>query len=129
LKPVKEPDLQRLRQLVQDLDNDTFAVREAAAKELENMGALITPALRQALAASPSLERRRRLERLLDQAAHQIPSEEGLGRLRALHILEQIGSPEARQVLKVMATGAPAASETQEAKGCLQRLTRSERGP
>jgi hypothetical protein len=98
-------------------------VREAAVKEFENMGAVVTPALRQALAGNPSLELRRRLERLLEQAGRQIPSGERLGRLRALRVLEQIGSPEARRMLEVMAGGAPAAWETQEAKACLRRLT------
>jgi hypothetical protein len=44
--------------------------------------------------------------------------------LRALEVLEHIATPEAQQVLKTLATGAPEARLTQEAKASLARLAR-----
>ena len=50
--------------------------------------------------------------------------------LRAVEVLERIGTPEARQVLAKLADGAPEARLTQEAKASLQRLAkRSAPGP
>jgi hypothetical protein len=41
-------------------------------------------------------------------------------------VLERIGSPEAKAVLKTLAKGAPGARETEEAKASVERLaTRS----
>jgi hypothetical protein len=76
------------------------------------------------LAANPSLEVRRRLESILINIDRALPAAEVLRRLRAIQMLEQIGSPEARRVLIMMAGGAPAAWETQEAQASLQRLAR-----
>ena len=42
--------------------------------------------------------------------------------LRALEVLERIGTPEARQILLSLAKGAPEAALTQEAKASLERL-------
>jgi hypothetical protein len=47
---------------------------------------------------------------------------ERLQALRAVEVLERIGTPEARKVLETLATGAPAARLTREAKASLGRL-------
>src|SRR4029078_4336998 len=57
---------ERLAMLVRDLDDDVFKVRAMAEKELEMLLDEAEVALRKGLAASPSLEARRRIERLLD---------------------------------------------------------------
>ena len=49
---------------------------------------------------------------------------ERLREWRALEVLEQIGTPEARAVLKALAEGAPAARLTQGAKVALERLAK-----
>jgi hypothetical protein len=43
--------------------------------------------------------------------------------LRAIDVLESIGTPEAQQILRKLAEGAPGARETREAKTALERLT------
>ncbi len=65
----------------------------------ETMGEAVRPALqRERNRAGLSLERRRRLDRLLGGLA--IPSGDRLRELRAVEVLERIGTPEARQVLR-----------------------------
>ena len=77
------------------------------------------PALRKALAGPLSLEARR-LERVEAPAR----SPEHLLGLRAIRILAHIGSPEARQVLEVVAKRPPEALRSQEAKASLERVSK-----
>src|SRR5262249_15170329 len=118
---------------LRDLDDDAFAVREKAKTELARLGAAAEPALRQALAKSPSIEMRRRLEDLLKaveterqiafrKAERQAPSRDVLRAVRALEVLEQIGTREAREVLKTLTADVPGAYLTQEARAALDRL-------
>jgi hypothetical protein len=68
------------------------------------------------------LEVRRRVEAILAGHSAVIRSPERLRRVRAIQVLEQIGSPQARSVLETLATGAAAARDTQEAQASLKRL-------
>jgi hypothetical protein len=43
--------------------------------------------------------------------------------LRAIEVLERIGTPGAQELLRKLAGGAAAARQTREAKAALQRLT------
>ena len=71
-----------------------------------------------------SPEAARRLDALLTQAANVEPSPALLRGLRAIAVLEQIGTPEAKQLLLNLAAGAPEARLTREAKAALGRLVR-----
>jgi hypothetical protein len=126
LRPVPPVEARELARLVAALDSDRFAEREAAQKELGRLGDAAAAALRAALAGSPSLETRRRMEHLLEkqEAAGRAPSGERLRELRALQVLERIGNPEARQVLERLTQGAAGARLTQDARGALDRLAR-----
>lgn len=119
LRPAKE-DTERIRRLIADLDSDQFAVREAARKALEQLGSEAEPALRQALEAQPSAELRKRAESLL-AGPRIVRSPEVVRQIRAVQVLEWIGSQEARCHLQVLADGAPASRLTEEAKASLQR--------
>jgi WD40 repeat protein len=121
LHTAREPEPERMRSLVADLDSASPAVREAASKELSQLGDLAEPALHQALQEKPSGETRKRLEALLARP-WVVDSPEVLRCLRAIQVLEAIASEEARQALQVLASGAPAARETQEAKAALERF-------
>jgi hypothetical protein len=44
--------------------------------------------------------------------------------LRAIEVLERVGTSEAREALKAVATGAPEAQLTGDAKASLERLAR-----
>jgi len=123
LRPVRPADAERLARLFKGLDSDEFAVRESATRELEKLGDVILPAVRQRLARPGlSLELRRRLEALsssLDET-----SGERLRQLRAIEVLEMLGTTEARELLQAMAGGAPEASVTTAAQLALKRLQR-----
>lgn len=133
LRPATDEPERRIKRLIVDLDSDSFTVRENAAKELRRLGARAEPACRKALASHPTLEMRRRLERLLEELARRPwrPSVEELRQTRALEVLERIGTPEARAILQALARGAAGARQTREARTALHRLTNrpAERAP
>jgi hypothetical protein len=126
LRPVALVEEKRLTELLAALASDQFKVRDQATLELEKLGESAAHALRKALAGEPALERRRRLERLIDKQERErwSPAPERLRTRRALEVLERASTPEARQVLRSLAGGAPGAWLTQDAKGALTRLSK-----
>jgi hypothetical protein len=62
----------------------------------------------------------KRLEMLL--TALRTPSSATLRTLRAIRVLEYVGTPEASEVLRALSGGAPEARVTEEAKEALDRL-------
>jgi hypothetical protein len=124
LRPVPAPDAKHLARLIADLDDKRFVVRENAVRELEKLGSLASPALREALAGKPSLEVHRRVEGLLERLEQHTFSPEELRDRRAIEVLERIGTAEARQALEPLSRGAAGARLTEDAKATLQRLAR-----
>jgi hypothetical protein len=124
LRPVPAMDDKLIAQLLADLDSDEFPVRSKARGELEKLGEIAAPALRATAAKPPSLEVRRQVDALLDKVKNEKrkPSSERIRILRAVEVLERIGTAEARDVLKKLAGGAAGAILTREAKASLQRL-------
>jgi WD40 repeat protein len=121
LQPVATTDPRRLEQLIQDLDNPKYAVRQKAAVELEQLGELAEAALRKTVQGKVTLELRRRVELLLAKVDQGILPVDQLRSLRALTVLERIGSDEARHLVTAMAGGDPTAWLTQEAQAAVQR--------
>jgi dipeptidyl aminopeptidase/acylaminoacyl peptidase len=124
LRPVVPADPRRVAQLLRDLDSRRFAERARAARELDVLGDSAGPALRKAAAGEPSPEVRQRVEQLLEKLEQPASSPERLRVLRAIEVLEHIGTTEARQVLVKLAGGMPEARPTREAKASLDRLAR-----
>jgi hypothetical protein len=122
LRPSQGADVTQLPKLIAALDNDRFPEREKAMKAISSFGKLAEPALRQALTQSLSAEARRRVEQLVDRCERVTLSSETLRSLRAIELLEQINTAEARQVLKKLTTGAPSAEATREAVASLERM-------
>jgi hypothetical protein len=124
LKAVPVGDQTRLSRLIAELDSDQFAVRQKARKELQQSGEQAESALREALQGKLSLEARKRIEELLDKVKPLADSPEGLRSLRAVEVLEHLGTSEAREVLQTLANGASHARLTREAKASLERLAK-----
>ena len=125
LRPATGPAPQRVRQLLTTLDSGTFRQRRAALKELTQWGQTVVPALRKALKGALALETRKRLEETLEEISAQPPTPEELRQGRALLVLELVGTQAARDLLKKLAGGAPAAPLTRAAGAALGRLTRA----
>jgi WD40 repeat protein len=122
LTPAPPPPTQKIAQLIADLGSNNFRQRAKAMRELETLGDLAEPALRQALQGNPPLEPRRRMEAVLARLEAKVLTGEMLREVRAVEALETIGTAEARQVLTGLARGGPAALLTREAQASLQRL-------
>jgi hypothetical protein len=106
---------------IKDLDAAEFRKREKATSELAEVGELVLPQLRDALAkASP--EARERLNALIPKAAAMTP--EKLRAIRACEVLEGTATPEAKALLAEWAKGPAAATLTREATESLERLKR-----
>jgi hypothetical protein len=80
--------------------------------------------LRKALEADPTAEARKRIEELLRKTDSGAPRGELLRSLRVVELLETIGTPEAKSVLKALEKGTPDASLTRSAQAALDRLGR-----
>jgi WD40 repeat protein len=124
LSPVAPPDAAEMKRLLADLDADQFKVREQATQALAKLHDRARPSLEQVLRGKPTLELRKRVETLLQHLDGPVTLPEGCRGLRAVEVLEQIGTAEARQLLTALAKGLPEARLTQEAKASLKRLTR-----
>jgi WD40 repeat protein len=124
--PVKgDPlDERSLDKLVRDLDSTNFKARETASKELLRMGERAEAALQKGLKESKSLELRRRIQDLLAGLVHHQITPEELQAMRAVEVLERMGTPEARAWLEAVAKGDPFARATEEARGALERMAR-----
>jgi hypothetical protein len=110
--------------LLTELDDNDFAVREQAQRALESAGESVMPELRQALTQTTSAEARRRLDGMIEKMERTVPAGKRLQALRGIEVLEQIRTPEARALLKLLAEGAPGTRVTREANGSLDRLTK-----
>ncbi|HEY7425530.1 MAG TPA: WD40 repeat domain-containing protein [Gemmataceae bacterium] len=116
-----KPDAKRLARLIADLDSDTFKVRERATRELSEAGSDAADALRQALANNPSTEAKRRLEDLINRLSKG-GNPERLRSLRAIEVLERIGTPEAIDVLRELGRQSLPVELHEDIEASLQRL-------
>ncbi len=124
LRPAAPADAEKVRQWIADLESRQFAARQRAMKSLEKLGELAVPALEKVLKAGPPLETRIRVEQLLEKLTGAVLTDDRLRLVRALEVLELVGTSEARQVLEALSRGAPGALPTREAQGALERLNR-----
>ncbi len=116
-------DPKKVKQLIIDLDSDEFTKRETATKELGNVGKAVEPALRDALAARPSLEAANRLKHLLKRLEEQSQTLTALQQrdVRAVRVLEQVGTPEAKKLLETLSKRASGWWVEREAREALKR--------
>jgi hypothetical protein len=112
----------RLARLIADLDDDDVTAREKASAELANLGRLAEAALVKALKETSSAEVKSRAQALLDGLEGHVESPERRRLLRAVEVLERLGTPEARRLLGKLEKGPTAAEVAREAKASLERL-------
>jgi hypothetical protein len=120
--PARAADPEQLRRLIVDLDSEQFALRKAASEELRRFDLLAEATLRMARDGKPSLESRRRIEELLTVYRGPAVSGETRRAVRAIAVLEHMGSEGSRHLLAKLAAGAPEARMTREAKVSIRRL-------
>lgn len=97
------PPMDSVPALLKDLDSDDFVTRERADRRLRAQGARAEPDLRRALVGASSVDLKRRIEDLLDaltRVVWRLPlSGETLRGVRAIEVLERVGTPDARALL------------------------------
>jgi WD40 repeat protein len=121
LRPAAPLDTQRVLELMKRLGDDRFRVRDQATRELLAMGEQSLSVLDKALAGELPAESRRRLEAMRGTLTSTALQGERLRAVRAVEVLEFIGTPQARQVLRELASGAPEALLTSSARAALKR--------
>jgi RNA polymerase sigma factor (sigma-70 family) len=121
---VTEADLDRL---FRQLDADRFKDREKASRELARLGAGAVARVKARLKKGVSEEVKKRVKPFLDRYDRPGLSPDELRSLRAVEVLEAIGTPEAREALGEWARGSKTARLTRDAADALARLQGGQR--
>jgi hypothetical protein len=120
--PEVHVDRNEVVRLLADLDRPSYATRARAAAALAGMAPAVAPLVQERLVQPRSLESQRRLELLLRECERREMLQENRWRLRAIALLEQAGTSEARRELARLAADAPGPLLLREARLALQRL-------
>jgi WD40 repeat protein len=118
--------------LLADLDDDRYAVREKATRDLGRLGPEAAFPLRLALEGSPSVEARRRIEEVLEdkkRTGEDLSAYDARGVTLAVAFLEEISGPDAQQALAELARGPARSVVAREARAARERLTRRRNSP
>jgi WD40 repeat protein len=129
LRSLPRTDAKHVARLIAGLDDEAFAQRERAGRDLERLGEAVEDALRQAAKNSPSLEVRTRAERLLK--ALEKPEGQASPRLIALRVLEALenaATVEARKLVDELARAA-VSDEVARAASATSRRIQAQAGP
>jgi RNA polymerase sigma factor (sigma-70 family) len=120
LRPAPAVSTTTVQHLLRDLESEEFGTRQKAAAGLEDVADRAEMLLCKALQKKLSPETGRAIAYALESASPAAPPRRR--EARAVEVLEHIGTPEARRLLKALAGGAVEAFLTREAKASLQRL-------
>jgi WD40 repeat protein len=126
MRAVTSPHPEAVANLIADLDNPSFAKRQAAEKELSHLGDLVVPALRQAVARQQSPEEQKHVNDLLLRI-DRTPSEETVRTIRILEVLEQMNTKKGSELVERLTVGTDSSKITIEARESLSRLRRTVR--
>jgi len=120
---VKELAAADANPLLAELESPNFRTRELAAKRAKDWGDAARVVIESALKRNPGVDLRQRLE-LLATALSWVhpPIPDDLRRLRAISVLERIGTKEAQAKIDELAEGLAETRVTAEAKRARQRL-------
>jgi WD40 repeat protein len=117
----KKLSAEQVARWIAELDNDSFKVRERAASGLAEAGADVVAELREALANNPTVEAKKRLEDLVNRLSNG-GSPERLRSLRAIEVLERIGTAQAKELLRELSRKSLPADLDDEIQASLRRL-------
>jgi hypothetical protein len=121
LRAVSAADVERIGRVLTALDDDDFDVRQKAKTDLSGLGAEALPWIYRALSDGVTLEQKARLHEWLNTTRSQHFTPEMRRQLRAVWVLERIGSLEARRLLRRL-EGVAEADLTREARAASKRL-------
>jgi RNA polymerase sigma factor (sigma-70 family) len=125
LKPVPAgPTDADLDRIFADLDSPRFATREQAARRLAALREAAVPGVRKRLSGDVGPEVRRRALAFLERFDPRELTPARLRQLRAVELLEGIGTPPACALLSDLAKGLAGAPLTADAAAALARLHR-----
>jgi len=124
LKPAVAADEKTIAKLIKDLDADDVKARDDATSSLEEIGEPAAEPLQKLLDGSPPLEVRTRAQRIIDHLKTGTAAANVLRGLRALEVLEWIGTDNAAQLLHTYSRDEKTPGLAQEAKFALERLKR-----
>ncbi len=124
VKAPEKPTAQQVAEWINQLNADAFRDREAAEAKLRGAVRDFAKTLEDAATTTTSPEVRTRLRKLLAAKDRWLPSPEERRMLRAIEVLERIGTPVARDVLKKLAAGPAEAWVTTDATAALERLAK-----
>ena len=113
---VKPAAQEEVAALIADLDSSTLVIRQKAASALLKLGEAAESQVRFVLAGTLPLEQRQRVEQIVEQY-----DKAAIGKLRALEVLELIGTLEARQILHTLVKESPNPRVAEAARGALER--------
>lgn len=115
-KPAKE----QVAKWIEQLDAPAFADRESASKSLATHGKHYEADLRAAIETTASLEVKERLEKIVEKIMK--PVLPNVMEVRAIELLERIGTADARALLTKIAAGDATHPLTKDAAASLKRL-------
>ena len=106
LQPAAGVESAMIAKLIAELDSDQFKVREKAQSQLIEIGDQLLPYLEKELLRNLPLETAPALEALQTKLTTPLTGDR-LRLVRAIEVLERIGTAETRQVLESLAAGVP----------------------
>jgi WD40 repeat protein len=121
LKPAPAVDLARLQHLIGELKNANYAVRDKASRNLAQMDTQIIPALEVILHDEAPVEAKRRITKIIEELEAHKTAPANFRAVRAVEVLERIGSQESTALLQSFSNGAAHSRLTTAAKDALSR--------
>jgi hypothetical protein len=119
--PPPTPPGERISRFVSLLDAPRYQARETAQSELVRLAHVGRPALLAASRTDLSPEMRQRVDQLLRATRGPDLSPDGLRAVRSVEVLERVGSPAARGLLREWAAGPAGDTLVESARSALAR--------
>jgi hypothetical protein len=118
--PVRKAEQAEIERWIAALDDPALARRDQAMKDLHRVAHEYAPLLQARREQAGPGEIRNRLNVVLDQVKDKAPPAALVKALRVVALLEQMATPEARELLRTLADGASQARLTVEARAALE---------